>query len=51
MKSLLLTTALILALAFQSCNTRKIERIGTEETIDLSGRWNDSDSRMTQKPW
>jgi uncharacterized protein (TIGR02722 family) len=47
MKSLLLVSALVLGLAFQSCNTRKIERIGTEETIDLSGRWNDSDSRMT----
>lgn len=24
----------------------KVERIGVEETVDLSGRWNDSDSRL-----
>jgi len=30
----------------QSCGTRKVERIDTEEIIDLSGRWNDTDSRM-----
>ncbi|MDK2841206.1 MAG: penicillin-binding protein activator [Anaerophaga sp.] len=30
----------------QSCATRKVERVGTEEIIDLSGRWNDTDSRM-----
>ncbi|PRZ01073.1 penicillin-binding protein activator LpoB [Marinilabilia salmonicolor] len=45
------TTAYILVLftmiAFlQSCGTRKVERIDTEEIIDLSGRWNDTDSRM-----
>ncbi len=32
---------------FYSCSTHKVQRVGTEETIDLSGRWNDSDSRMT----
>ncbi len=25
---------------------RQVQRISTEETVDLSGRWNDSDSRM-----
>ncbi|MFO8001461.1 MAG: penicillin-binding protein activator LpoB [Marinilabilia sp.] len=45
------TTVYILALTvfatfLQSCGTRKIERIDSEEIIDLSGRWNDSDSRM-----
>lgn len=38
----------------------KVERTAVEETIDLSGRWNDSDSRMVaeemiqdclQRPW
>lgn len=33
----------------QGCNTRRVERVGTQETIDLSGRWNDSDSRMTSE--
>ena len=40
--SLLLAASIIL----NSCGTRKVERIDTEEVIDLSGRWNDSDSRM-----
>jgi hypothetical protein len=45
------TTAYILALFtmvtfLQSCGTRKVERIDTKEVIDLSGRWNDTDSRM-----
>ena len=47
MKYLFLVFTMVLGMSFQSCNTRKVERIGTEETIDLSGRWNDSDSRMT----
>ena len=47
MKYLSLFSVLLFGLMLQSCNTRKIERIGTQETIDLSGRWNDSDSRMT----
>ncbi len=34
-------------LFMQSCSTHKVKRVGVEETIDLSGRWNDSDSRMT----
>ncbi|WP_016777822.1 penicillin-binding protein activator LpoB [Anaerophaga thermohalophila] len=37
---------LALVAILQSCATRKVERIGTEEVIDLSGRWNDTDSRM-----
>lgn len=39
---MMLTTA---ALIFSSCSQR-IERVAVEETIDLSGKWNDSDSRM-----
>jgi uncharacterized protein (TIGR02722 family) len=26
--------------------THKVERVSTDETIDLSGRWNDTDSRL-----
>lgn len=35
-----------LALALTSCATSKVARIETEEVIDLSGRWNDTDSRL-----
>ncbi|WP_430817726.1 penicillin-binding protein activator LpoB [Carboxylicivirga sp. RSCT41] len=28
------------------CATRSVERVDTKETIDLSGRWNDTDSRI-----
>jgi uncharacterized protein (TIGR02722 family) len=41
-----LLSVLAFAAILQSCGTRKVERIDTEEVIDLSGRWNDSDSRM-----
>jgi uncharacterized protein (TIGR02722 family) len=40
---------LAIAAVLQSCATRKVERIDTEEVIDLSGRWNDTDSRMVAK--
>ncbi len=45
--SSLFLSLFFIGIFFQSCATRKIERVGLEETIDLSGRWNDSDSRMT----
>jgi penicillin-binding protein activator len=47
MKYLSLFMLLTAAMLTNGCRTHKVERIGTEETIDLSGRWNDSDSRMT----
>ncbi len=31
---------------WSSCMTHKVERVSPEETIDLSGRWNDTDSKM-----
>jgi uncharacterized protein (TIGR02722 family) len=30
-----------------SCGSTKVQRIDSSETVDLSGAWNDSDSRMT----
>jgi len=39
----LLSFVLIL---FASCATHKVERVSPDETIDLSGRWNDTDSKM-----
>ncbi|RKX36175.1 MAG: penicillin-binding protein activator LpoB [Verrucomicrobia bacterium] len=45
-KSLLLTTlALVSIVAITGCKT-KVERVGVDETIDLSGRWNDTDSQL-----
>lgn len=40
----ILTTLLILF--FFSCQTRSVTRISPDTQIDLSGRWNDSDSRI-----
>lgn len=36
----------LLAAGLASCGTTKVERVAVDETIDLSGRWNDSDSRF-----
>lgn len=42
-----LSLAFVLALSILSgCMTHKVERVDTRETIDLSGRWNDTDSRL-----
>ncbi len=37
----------LLLISFTGCATTKVTRTATDEVIDLSGRWNDSDSRMT----
>ena len=45
LKYTLLSVALVGAV---SCSTnRRVQRVDPNETIDLSGRWNDSDSRLT----
>ena len=37
----------MISLIAVSCSSqRKVERIGTDSTIDLSGRWNDTDARL-----
>lgn len=49
----ILTLTLLFALGliiWSGCSPkRKVQRIDTEETRDLSGRWNDSDSRMVSR--
>ncbi|MCB0730031.1 MAG: penicillin-binding protein activator LpoB [Ignavibacteriae bacterium] len=30
-----------------SCSSREVSRIDTKEVVDLSGKWNDTDSRLT----
>ena len=48
MKRLLKAAVLLsLVLFVSSCGVRKVQRIETTQTTDLSGRWNDSDSRLT----
>ncbi len=32
-----------------SCATTKVDRIAVDETVDISGNWNDSDSRMVSE--
>ncbi len=37
----------ILVIAFSSCTSKRtVQRISPDQQIDLSGRWNDSDSKM-----
>lgn len=43
----IIVTVLVFMLA--ACSTTKVDRVGPDETIDLSGRWNDSDSRLVSQ--
>jgi len=47
MKKIFLNIALVgaLAIGVQSCHT--VSRVDTDSTMDISGKWNDADSRMT----
>ncbi len=45
---LFLTVIASLVLFFNSCNTSKeVKRISPDQQTDLSGRWNDTDSKLT----
>ncbi len=47
MKKLFLISAVVISASiFNSCTTRKVQRISTDQQVDLSGRWNDSDSKL-----
>jgi uncharacterized protein (TIGR02722 family) len=47
-KSFIMMSVLGLALLSVSCSTQKeVTRVSPDEQIDLSGRWNDTDSRLT----
>ncbi|MBT8342743.1 MAG: penicillin-binding protein activator LpoB, partial [Desulfatitalea sp.] len=46
------TTLLILCcltLVAMGCASVKVDRVAEEETIDLSGKWNDTDSRLVSE--
>jgi len=49
MKKIVKFTAILLAvLSLEACTaSRDVKRIDPNQTVDLSGRWNDSDSRLT----
>jgi len=47
-KSVKTLWVLLLAVALAACAT-KVERIDTEEVRDLSGNWNDTDSRLVSE--
>ncbi len=44
----LITLALVSIVALTGCKT-KVKRVAVDETIDLSGRWNDTDSQLVSK--
>ncbi len=50
MRRLFIGTLVVLTIALiNGCANRKITRVDPNETIDLSGRWNDSDSRLVSE--
>ncbi len=46
MKKTTIIMVLCGVLAMAGCSTRRVERVDPRMQIDLSGRWNDTDSRM-----
>ena len=46
-KYILLSAVLITAIMLGACSTKKVTRVSPDEQIDLSGRWNDTDSKLT----
>ncbi len=60
LKKSVLAVSLAAALVLTSCGNRKVSRIDPKEQTDISGRWNDTDSRLVanemiqdvlSKPW
>ena len=45
-KIFIVMVAFVSIMIFDSCATRKVSRVNTNEFIDLSGRWNDTDSQL-----
>ena len=46
MKAKILITAAVILILTGGCATRNVQRVETDQVIDLSGRWNDTDSRL-----
>ena len=50
MRRIFIGTLVVLTIALiNGCANRKITRVDPNETIDLSGRWNDTDSRLVSE--
>ena len=47
-KTIVLLLVVLMAVA-AGCGGKDVKRVGTDTTIDLSGRWNDADSRMVSE--
>ncbi|OQY35363.1 MAG: penicillin-binding protein activator LpoB [Spirochaetaceae bacterium 4572_59] len=47
MKNKWIFLILAMVLIFSGCASTKVSRTSTDEVIDLSGRWNDTDARLT----
>jgi hypothetical protein len=46
MRALLVASLCVVIALCVSCQRKVVTRIDTDETVDLSGRWNDTDSRL-----
>ena len=46
MKRITILSLLLLLIVATSCQRRTVSRVEPDRTIDLSGRWNDTDSRL-----
>ena len=46
-KLFVLLMGLSLTLSFTSCITRQVQRVSPDQQIDVSGRWNSTDSKLT----
>ncbi len=47
MNKLKVIISFLVAVLIISCSSREVSRIDTKEVVDLSGKWNDTDSRLT----
>ena len=45
----IITLVLMVTITFGCAPKRQVQRVETDQTIDLSGRWNDSDSRSVSE--
>lgn len=49
LKMLAAAAAVAALFMFSGCASTKVERIDVDETVDLSGQWNDTDSRLVSE--
>lgn len=59
-KALIVAPAIVLMLITSACSQRKVTRLDSKQQTDISGRWNDTDSKMVaeemitdvlERPW